>query len=190
MAKWMRPLFFALLMIGLVAAFMQTPQFGRLYYPYNYREIIEANAAEFGVDPLLVAAVIRVESKFNREAVSSRGALGLMQVMPATARWIAPQIGLPELTEAQIMDPAINIRLGTWYLANLSSEFDGRLDIIIAAYNAGRGQVNQWLGEQIWSGSFADRANIPFPETRHFLFKVRASYDRYRALYATRLPQK
>jgi soluble lytic murein transglycosylase len=167
----------------LLAALFQTPQVGRLYYPYQYRQTIEANAAIYGVDPLLVAAVIRVESKFNPDAVSRMGALGLMQIMPTTAEWIASQIGFTDFQEEMLLDPEINIRLGTWYLANLAKEFDGRTDVVIAAYNGGRGQVNRWLEEGIWDGKYNNRANIPFPETRNFLFKVRTAYRQYQKLY-------
>jgi soluble lytic murein transglycosylase len=178
-----RLLLIAILFTFLIAALFQTTQVGRLYYPYRYRQAIEANATIYGVDPHLVAAVIRVESKFHAEAVSRKGALGLMQIMPATAEWIAPQIGFTDFQEEMLLDPEVNIRLGTWYLANLAKEFDSRTDVVIAAYNGGRGQVNRWLEEGVWSGKYDDRANIPFPETRNFLFKVKTAYRQYQKLY-------
>lgn len=181
--RGVRFLIFLILMIVLVIAFLRTPHVGRLIYPYHYREIIEANASRYGVDPLLVAAVIRVESKFNPDAVSRRGALGLMQLMPSTARWIGPQLEMDELTEDMMLDPEVNVQLGTWYLANLSKEFDDNLDLVIASYNGGRGQVARWLEEGVWSGRYEDIADIPFPETRNYVQKVRAAYDSYRALY-------
>ncbi|MDW7652308.1 MAG: lytic transglycosylase domain-containing protein [Bacillota bacterium] len=183
MTKWVRVLLFALVMTTLLLAFWRTPQVGRLLYPYSYREIIEENAAEYGVDPLLVAAVIRVESKYDPDAVSPRGALGLMQLMPATAEWIAPQVGIDTLTEEMLLDPKVNIKLGTWYLANLSEEFSANLDVVLASYNGGRGQVKRWLDEGIWSGRYADRSEIPFSETRLFLYKVKKAYGRYQELY-------
>lgn len=184
LSRWLRPVLFAMIMTALLVAFFHTPQFGRLYYPYRYRQTIEANAIRYGVDPLLVAAVIRVESKYNPDAVSPKGALGLMQIMPSTADWIATQVGIENLTEEMILNPEINIQMGTWYLANLSNEFEGRLDVIIAAYNGGRGQVARWLAEGIWDGSYEGRDNIPFPETRHFLFKVKTGYKGYTRLYS------
>lgn len=173
----------AVLFLVLLVALFQTPQVGRLYYPYRYRQDIEANAAIYGVDPYLVAAVIRVESKFNPDAVSRKGALGLMQIMPTTAEWIASQVGFSDFQEEMLLDPEVNIRLGTWYLANLAKEFDGRTDVVIAAYNGGRGQVNRWLEDGVWNGNFDERANIPFPETRNFLLKVRVTYRQYQKLY-------
>lgn len=184
LSRWLRPVLFAVIMTVLLVALFHTPQFGRLYYPYRYRQIIETNAKRYGVDPLLVAAVMRVESKYNPDAVSSKGAMGLMQIMPSTADWIAAQVGIEELTAEMIMDPEINIQLGTWYLANLSKEFEGRLDVVIAAYNGGRGQVSTWLAEGIWDGSYEGRDNIPFSETRHFLFKVKTAYSGYTSLYS------
>lgn len=178
-----RLLLIAVLFTVLLAALFQTPQVGRLYYPYRYRQAIEANAAVYNVDPHLVAAVIRVESKFHPEAVSRKGALGLMQIMPTTAEWIAPQAGITDFQEEMLFDPEINIRLGTWYLANLAQEFDGRIDVVIAAYNGGRGQVARWLEDGVWNGKYDDRTNIPFPETRNFLFKVKTAYRQYQKLY-------
>ncbi|NLZ92553.1 MAG: lytic transglycosylase domain-containing protein [Firmicutes bacterium] len=181
--KSLRLLLFALLILGLFVMLLRTPQLGRLFYPYPYRQTIEKYGMEYRIDPLLVAAVIHTESKFNPEAVSHKGALGLMQIMPSTAHWIAQQLQLGPLTKEQIMEPETNIRLGTWYLANLTAEFNGRLDVVIAAYNGGRGQVGRWLARGVWSGSYADREAIPFPETRQFLFKVRTAYQRYQELY-------
>lgn len=181
--KSVRYLLAVIFIIALLFAFLRSPLVGRLLYPYLYREVIEKYAADYGVDPLLVAAVIRVESKFKPNAVSRRGALGLMQLMPATASWIAPQLGIADLTEEMILTPEINIRLGTWYLANLAAEFNNNRELVLAAYNAGRGKVSSWLAEGVWTGSYEDVENIPFPETRNYVSKVRAAYNRYQALY-------
>ena len=183
LTKWVRFLVYAIIIALLIAAFWRTPQVRRLQYPYSYREIIEANAAIYGVDPLLVTSVIREESKFNAEAVSRRGALGLMQLMPSTAHWIAPQVGINNLTDEMLLDPEINIQLGTWYLANLSNEFASRTNVVIASYNAGRGTVASWIEKDIWNGSYEDSARIPFGETRIFLQKVMRSYQNYQELY-------
>ncbi len=177
----------AIIIVGLLGVLFvvlcQMPQFGRIYYPYRYRQIVEDNAAAYGVDPLLVAAVIRVESKFHPDAISHKGAKGLMQIMPATAEWIAPQAGVMDFQEELLMDPEINIRLGTWYLASLAKEFNGRTVVVIAAYNGGRGQVGRWLEEGVWNGSYDEVANIPFPETRNFVLKVKNAYCQYQKLY-------
>lgn len=173
----------ALLLAVFLAVFTRTPQFGRLYYPYRYREIIETHAARNNVDPLLVAAVIRVESKFNPEAVSRKGAIGLMQIMPSTAEWIAGQLGVSDFSEEMLFDADLNIRFGSWYLSNLSDEFDGRLEVVIASYNGGRGHVKLWLEQGTWSGDYEDSSQIPFSETRNFLFRVWRAYQSYTQLY-------
>ena len=80
------------------------------------------------------------------------------------------------------MQPEINIKLGTWYLAN-PEEFPGSIDVVIAAYNGGRGRVRYWLENGIWSGSYADQVDIPLLETRQFLYKVRTAYKNYQYLY-------
>jgi soluble lytic murein transglycosylase len=172
-----------LLLVLMTLLFIRTPHFARLYYPYRYQQEIEASAREYGVDPLLVAAIIRVESKFHPHAISKKGAMGLMQIMPTTAHWIASQAGMDNFNEKMLLEPEINIQLGTWYLASLDKQFDQRLDVVIAAYNGGRGQVGRWLEEGTWTGNFADSEQIPFPETRQFLSKVRKAYHNYSRLY-------
>lgn len=173
----------AALFVLAVVLVLRTPHFARLYYPFPYREAIEANAAAFGLDPLLVAAVTRTESKFDPRAVSRKGALGLMQIMPATAEWIAPRLGVGDFRAEMLFEPETNIRFGAWYLADLSAEFGGSLDVVIVAYNAGRGKVSAWLADGDWSGSFEDRENIPYAETRVFLTRVRHAYAQYIRLY-------
>jgi soluble lytic murein transglycosylase len=173
---------FALLVISLIL-FLRTPHFARLYYPYLYREVIETNADAFGLDPLLLAAVTRTESKFDPRAVSRKGALGLMQIMPATAEWIAPRLGVGDFRKEMLFDPETNIRFGSWYLADLKREFGGRLDVVIVAYNAGRGKVSGWLADGVWSGNFDDKDNIPYAESRVFLARVRHAYAQYIRLY-------
>lgn len=183
LAKMVR--FFPILIITaiLTVGLLRSPQAGRLLYPFPHREVIERYANKYGVDPLLVVAVIRVESRFEQNAVSRKGALGLMQLMPATAHWIASQLGVTGLTEEMILKPEINIRFGIWYLANLASEFNHNQELILAAYNAGRGRVASWLAEGVWSGRYEDLADIPFTETRNYVFRVSRAYSRYQELY-------
>ncbi len=155
----------------------------RSMYPLAYYEHIAKNAASYKVDPYLVAAVIKVESKFDPDAVSSQGARGLMQIMPATGVWAAEQLGLENFEEGMLFDPMINIQIGTWYLANLSREFDDKLPLVIAAYNGGRGTVNSWVKSGTWDGTYERREDIPYAETRAFLKKVLDNYEGYRNLY-------
>ncbi|MDN5345513.1 MAG: soluble lytic murein transglycosylase [Clostridia bacterium] len=138
-------------------------------------------ARQEGVDPLLVAAVTRVESKFYPGARSDQGARGLMQLMPDTARLAAGHLGLPYDPE-KLFNPEYNLRLGTWYLAALLREFHD-LAPALAAYNGGRGNVHNWLERGVWDGSSRNLRQIPFPETRAFVRQVLQNYRIYRFLY-------
>lgn len=158
------------------------PWFWRLFYPFPYRDSILRHSREFNLDPNLVVAVIRVESKFRITAESPRGAKGLMQLMPDTARWAAEQMGI-EYSEGDLFDPDYNITVGCWYLANLLHEFKGNLPAALAAYNGGRGNVRDWLAQGIWQGSLEEIERIPFKETRDFVFRVLHDYRVYSALY-------
>lgn len=158
------------------------PWFWRMLYPLPYRDTIFTNAQEAGIDPYLVMAVIRVESKFRPQAQSVKGAKGLMQLMPETARWVKGQMG-EDFDEEQLFDVHYNTRIGCWYLASLIKGFDGQLHIALAAYNGGPNNVRQWLKEDIWSGNPEHLSDIPFAETREFVGKVMNDYDTYRQIY-------
>jgi soluble lytic murein transglycosylase len=137
----------------------------------------------YNVDPLLIAAVIKAESNFNSQAVSERGARGLMQIMPETGLWAAKQIGEPNLDSEDLFDPETNIKLGTWYLSDLEKEFDGSNVLILAAYNGGRGNVKDWLAGKTLINPEGSISQIPFPETRHYVKKVLLYYRFYSYLY-------
>ena len=111
----------------------------RIRYPLRYSEYVRAHAAEHGLDPALVAAVIYQESKFRASVVSSSGAIGLMQLTPATARGIAIRTGGTAFRTQDLFDPEINIRYGAWYLDNLFKKY-GSETLVLAAYNAGQGK--------------------------------------------------
>lgn len=171
--------------VAAVAAlfFLLSPWWGRLLYPFPYREEVFRYAGEFGLDPYLVIAVARVESHLDPKARSPKGAVGLMQLMPATARWAATELGMeyrPELLE----DPAYNLRLGSWYMSRLYREFAGQLPLVLAAYNSGHGQVQRWLASRVWDGSLAGLEDIPFPETKRYIRRVNRDYRLYRFFYA------
>lgn len=175
-----------LLVIAVLALFKPA---GRLFYPLPYRESVFFYARNNGLDPLLVMAVIRTESKFYPLAESSTGARGLMQVMPETARWVAGRLKIPFQPE-RLFEPDYNLRLGTWYLAYLIREFNGNLAAALAAYNGGKENVKGWLAGDIWSGSIADLKEIPFPETRGFVRQVLRDYRMYRFFYPELRQQK
>lgn len=159
------------------------PKWIGIFYPQPHRDLVFKEAEECGVDPYLVFAIIRAESKFQNAAESPVGAKGLMQIMPETARWIAEQQGIKDFDVAGLHDPDVNISLGCWYLADLNKEFDGRLSLVVAAYNAGRGRVREWIVNGTWDGSTDRLDRIPYQETRKYVNNVLHNYDAYRAIY-------
>lgn len=173
------PVLFLLLVLFLAA---NAGRLARAFYPFHYREIIFHYAREYNIDPYLVAAIIKTESNFNPQAVSPKGALGLMQVMPKTGKWVAEVTGQASFYPEQLFDPETNVRIGSWYLADLSREFQDDLILVLAAYNGGRSNVKKWLAEEGWTRS-GKIDQVPFPETRQFIRKVIWNYKLYKRLY-------
>lgn len=174
-------LFFAAILIAL--ALFNQRWLWRPFYPIRYRDELVRESRRNGLDPYLVAAIVRTESGWRPSAVSARGAIGLMQIMPETGRWAAQQIGLDGFTEQWLFDPEVNLRIGCWYLAELKREFNDDQVIVLAAYNAGRGNVRQWLNSRRWDGQPENVADIPFQETRAFIARVLAARARLVWIY-------
>lgn len=169
---------------GLVALFMLVEGwFWRAYYPLSHVRTVESYAQEYGLDPFLLAAVVRVESGYDRWAVSSKGARGLMQVMPETGYWAAEILSIKGFDPDHLFEPEVNLRIGTWYLARLCREFHGNKVLALAAYNGGATRVRQWLERGDWDGTEEAVKDIPYPETREFVIKVLGHAERYRRLY-------
>ncbi len=183
-ARWL--ILVALLFVagGLLAAVRPVM---RLFYPLQYQEPVLRYAAVHQLDPLLLMAVIRVESRFDPRARSHKGAVGLMQLMPETAQWAAEQMRLPDFSLERLEDPEINVQIGAWYLASLRNQFGGDLVLALAAYNGGEGNVRRWLQERRWSGQRETLHEIPYRETREYVRKVLVSYQWYRRLYGSQL---
>jgi soluble lytic murein transglycosylase len=151
-------------------------------FPMPFRDELLTQAKSIGLDPAYVYGLIRQESRFIIDARSSVGASGLMQVMPATARWTAKKIGLP-FTDAQIADRSTNLKIGTAYLKLVLDDFDGSQAMAAAAYNAGPSRPRRWregatLEPAIWA------ENIPFAETRDYVKKVLSNATVYASLLA------
>jgi soluble lytic murein transglycosylase len=157
--------------------------FWQLSYPRPYAEVVQAAAAEFGVDPLLIWAIMREESRYDPQALSWAGARGLMQIMPATQDWIAGELG-EELAPGDAYDPQSNIRMAAWYLDFLAGYFDNDLELMILAYNGGAGSVDTWLDDPLVSDREDLLRWIGFGETREYLSRVSLSYLVYQELYA------
>lgn len=157
-------------------------------YPYPYRTSVQVWANTYKVNPTLVAAVIRVESKWQPRATSPTGARGLMQIMPDTARYIAGKAGVPYSAAEELYDPEVSIRLGTWYLADLTRQFNGNVVLAVAAYNGGAQNVKSWLQTSQWNGTDYDLQQIPFPETRNYVSRVLTDLHRYEWIYGRAAP--
>lgn len=155
----------------------------KIIYPVYHKEIIFKYASQYRVDPYLVAAIIRVESKFYHKAQSVKGARGLMQISPVTGRWAARELGIEDYTSEKLFDPETNIMIGCWYLSVLEKEFGGNFRTIIAAYNGGSGNVSRWLQDPRYSRDGENLHYIPYKETREYVEKVLRDYRIYRRLY-------
>ena len=151
-------------------------------YPYPYQNSVRRYAEMYGVDSNLAVAVIREESGFRPRAKSHSGAMGLMQLMPTTAEWISWQLD-EEFAPKHLEEPDTNIRYGIWYLSSLEAEFGGNEVLMLAAYNAGRGNVEDWMERFGWGRDFANIAAIPYPETRQYVRRVLKTKRRYEGLY-------
>jgi soluble lytic murein transglycosylase len=157
--------------------------FWQLSYPRPYSATVQAAAAEFDVDPLLIWAIMRQESRFDPDALSYVGARGLMQVMPSTQDWIADQVG-EDIPPGDGFTPQASIRMGAWFLRFLLDHFDGDLELAIAAYNGGAGSVDGWQASPLVSDRDDLLRWIGFGETREYLGHVSLNYRVYQALYA------
>lgn len=153
----------------------------RQQHPIEYWEIIREFSEKYELDPYIVLAVIDTESSWQEEAVSARGALGLMQLMPATGEWIAGKLKEPYDEEALTL-PQKNIEYGCWYLNFLQERFDVP-QTAVAAYNAGHNAVAKWLKDSRYSPNGSELTYIPYEETRNYVEKVFRSYQKYQRLY-------
>lgn len=159
----------------------------RAVYPLEHEATIRAAAEKNGVDPALVSAVIYVESGFDAEARSSQGAVGLMQVLPETARQIARETGGTAFETTDLENPKVNVRYGTYYLRQALDQFDGSTLAAVAAYNAGGGAVSKWVAAAESEGRSLRTADIPYAETRAYVTEVLRVRKVYRETYGEQL---
>lgn len=181
--KYRRLLFVIAIVMVIGVAANSTNWVLKILYPMHYRILVEKYSDEYDLDPFLVAAIIRAESKFNEKARSPKEAKGLMQIAPITGEWAARQLEIKDYSEEMLYIPEINIRIGCWYIDRLRSEFDGRLQLILAAYNGGSGNVSKWLNNPEYSQDGVTLHEIPFWETKAYVDKVLKSYKIYSLLY-------
>jgi soluble lytic murein transglycosylase len=149
----------------------------RLWYPLRYEQIVRGHSRNYDLDPAMLAAVIYQESKFKADARSSSGAIGLMQLLPDTAKGIALHTGGTAFRVDDLYDPELNVRYGAWYLRHLLQKY-GDERTALAAYNAGQDNVDRWRRSGL---------GIQFPETRAYVERVEELKQIYRDAYAKEL---
>ncbi|MBP1989414.1 lytic transglycosylase domain-containing protein [Paenibacillus eucommiae] len=181
--------FAVLLLAFLLFLFMNSDFIGKKIYPIYYQQEIGEGAENHNINPFLLAAMIRVETNYQHHRESKKGALGIMQLMPDTAEWIAETAKFKLTSREDLLDVDVNINLGAWYINWLTQHYNGNLIYAIAAYNAGQGNVNQWKKNKIWDGTKEGISEIPFGETRHYVQRVLYYYQKYQTLYDNRWPQ-
>ncbi|MDO8513445.1 MAG: lytic transglycosylase domain-containing protein [bacterium] len=161
------------LLVVVISAYFAIPKYlGASIYPLSYQNEIIASSKEFSVDPNFIAAVILTESRFRPDAHSGVGAIGLMQIMPATGAGIAKQLGDKDFTTSKLYEPARNIRYGTYYLKQQLDKYGGNESLVLMHYNGGPRAVN----------SYRTRGVLP-RETQGFVRKVTGSKNMYETIY-------
>lgn len=168
-------------------ALKQQPAYWEALYPFPFVDLIETWSQQRQLNPLLVTALIRQESRFEPKIESVAGALGLMQVMPSTGEWIATQLGL---TAYRLDDPNDNVNLGTWYLDYTHDTYNEHSLLAVASYNAGPGAVAGWLERFSLDDPDLFVEQIPYPETKGYVESVFANYWNYLRLYNPAIAQK
>lgn len=164
-----------------------SPEYWHGLFPFHYEDLIVKWSTERKLNPFLVVSLIRQESRFEKEIKSPVGATGLMQIMPDTGKWIAPQINIKEYS---LTDPNDNIKMGTWYLNHTHETYNGNSLLAVASYNAGPGNVANWLKRYPLQDFDEFVENIPFPETKGYIESVFANYWNYVELYDPQIQEK
>ncbi|HBL83813.1 MAG: hypothetical protein A2Y17_08265 [Clostridiales bacterium GWF2_38_85] len=169
-----------LIALGILIYNIYADKILRKSYPLEYVELVEKYSAEYAVPKELIYSVIRTESRFDPDAKSHAGAVGLMQIMPDTRGWIMFRLGIED--EVDILDPEVNIKFGTYLLSYLMTQFQDESSII-AAYNAGNTKVKTWLTDSRYSDDGITLKDIPYPETEAYVEKVFKAREIYIKLY-------
>jgi soluble lytic murein transglycosylase len=154
--------------------------------PLQYQGVIRQEAAQKRLDPALIAAVIYAETEFDPRT-SSAGALGLMQILPQTAEFLAHRSGATSFSTADLASPQVNIAYGSYYLRYLLDEYGGNRVLALAAYNGGEANVDHWVAAARARGQRFTTEDIPFPETRAYVERVLKAQRDYRRTYASQL---
>ena len=178
-------LFSLLALIAVSVYFVKQYREDQLYleYPLRYRDLIEQYAGEYGLDPALVAAVIRTESSFDPNAESYAGAIGLMQLTPDAGDWVAFRLGEKDYQVENLWDAEFNVRYGCWYWMYLSKIYEGDVRCMAAAYHGGPGAVDKWLEDPAYSSDGKTLDTIPYEQTSIYAETIVERYEIYKKLY-------
>lgn len=176
----------ALAILSVIYLNLLRPYVLKLRYKLPYEEYILQYSEEYGLDPSLAAAVIFSESGYDPKAKSRVGALGLMQLMPATAAEVAEKLGMEGYSEEMLTDPETNIRLGCYYLSEMISDFS-TVKNTLSAYNAGPGRTRNWI-KTYGVNENGELLYIPYPETEKYVNRVSSAQKIYRTLYPQLVP--
>lgn len=184
MRKSLKKLIFLLILFVIIISFIYL-LIKAVIFPTRYSEIIEKAAKEYNVDPYLIYSVIKKESNFNKDALSRSNAKGLMQIMDSTANEVVQNINTIPNKEYNIYDEYNNIYIGSKYLSELINIYEGNMFLAVTAYNAGMGNVNKWIKEDI---KYYDNIEkileiIKFQETKRYLIDVFRYYNIYKFIY-------
>lgn len=176
---------FTLISVGLIIYLSNSKVFLKIMHPLKFEEHVNKYAKEFDLDPLLVFSIIKVESNYDKYAISSKDAKGLMQITDKTGTWASEELDLKDFSTSNLFDPEINIKIGCWYLNRLNKEFDGNLALTITAYNGGSGRVRKWLKDKAFSNNGKNLEKIPFIETDKYVKKVIKEYKTLKYIYGS-----
>ncbi len=179
--KYIKILIFAIIII-LIITFLNYKRILKNIYRTEYSEYVEKYSQEENIDPLLVYAIIKAESNFNEGATSNKGACGLMQLLDGTAKEVAQNSVMEYESGETLYNPESNIQIGIKYFASLKKQFKST-ELALAAYNAGSGNVNQWIADGTLKEDGSNIENIPFKETNMYVRKILNSYKIYQKLY-------
>lgn len=172
-------IFLCVIIVSFVAFVLSINFYKKHFYPIKYQEEIEHCCKDYNLDILLIYSIINVESSFNIDAVSPKGAIGLMQILPSTAQFISTKL---KVENYDLKNAQTNITFGCYYVRYLLNKYQER-DTAICAYNAGEGKVNEWLKNENYSKNGKTLYNVPYKETREYLEKINKNYKRYSFLY-------
>ena len=177
-----KTIFLCLIVVAIVFVIINSRNIKKIIiktiYPKKYSYQIEKYAKEYDIDENLIYAVIKAESNFNKTAVSKKNAIGLMQIMYNTAEEVAKTIGI-DIDEEKLFEPEININIGTKYLSVLINKYQN-IEVSLAAYNAGSGNVDNWIANGTIKADGSDIENIPYKETNNYVRKILRDYKIYK----------